>query len=540
MFRLFETSVIHDAQQRIAQCFVCAMHSHETIRGARRWIEIRMEALGEITVCALDLRVRGGACDAKCDVVIAPHVRDQVLCIPSVLRIVKVERMIRSVRYVALGCVLLVASSAHAQGQVIRIVVLDSLDDRPIPEVQVSLGENMFTTTDVDGRCLLAAPGVQPLHVHLEHVSYRTAEFVFDGGARKIDGEYVVRLARNDRVLTAAVVIRPKPEPIFQRSDLHAADLLINDQGLWVLAYEHPRMLRAEGEAREEILRGVRLVLLDSTYAEVASVAVPEEVKGLRRDLRNDVVIEGSDHAYSVRRTADVIVLEPFGLDELRKSVLPWTDSVPGWVLGSNADQVMPAFDHLAFDPVTDSARVVCTVVDTFMMQLFRSEYKYMSGRDKVLAMNLADELNVDKEIVAGYMSGFQHNIWFKPVYAPLFVVGDTLLVFDHARGRLRKFTRTFASAGEAPLTYLSKGERRDWAKRILQDRRTHRLYAVFARYARTWLCSVDPVTGKLGERSSITYPYPERLQVFGDAAYYVYRPYESLQKRTIYRELIR
>jgi hypothetical protein len=40
-----------------------------------------------------------------------------------------------------------------------------------------------------------------------------------------------------------------------------------------------------------------------------------------------------------------------------------------------------------------------------------------------------------------------------------------------------------------------------------------------------------------MGERRRITYKYPERVQVYSNAIYYVYRPQESLQKRSIYRE---
>src|SRR5690606_22397012 len=146
---------------------------------------------------------------------------------------------------------------------------------------------------------------------------------------------------------------------------------------------------------------------------EVASCPVPEDVFGLRQDLRNDVVVEGTRHAFGVARAGADLVLQPFGLEELRRAVLPWTDSIPGWVLGSNARPDYPALDHLALDPLRDSTRRICSVEDTFMMDLFRSEYKYLKGPDKVLAMNLAAELGVDKETVAGYMSGFSRNIWY-------------------------------------------------------------------------------------------------------------------------------
>ena len=416
--------------------------------------------------------------------------------------------------------------------------MLDSLEGAPIEEVSVSWSDNgssIQAMTDSKGQCIVRQLSDAAVSILFRHPGYRsrTVKVRWDQSKNPV----IVRLTPLE--LAPVEVTRPKPEVIFQRPDLHAADLLINDEGIWVLAYEHPRMLRSEGEAGEEILRDVRLVLLDSTYREYASCAVPEEVKGLRRDLHNTVVIEGTSRAFGVARTPDDIELEPFGLEDLRGKVLPWTDSIPGWVLGTNTDKVMPQFDHLAYDPVSDSVRVVCTVMDTFMLSLFRSEYKYLKGPEKVVAMNLASELGVDKEVVAGYMSGFQHNIWFKPVYAPLFVVGDTMLVFDHASARLRKFTRDFKEAGRAPLPYLTKVEGRDWSGRIIQDRKTSALYAVFQRNGYQWLRVIDPVTGLLGERTRLTYRYPERTQVFNGSVYYVYRPFESLQKRSIYLEKV-
>lgn len=428
--------------------------------------------------------------------------------------------------------------SAMAQSRVIEVTVLDSLEGAPIEQVSVNWsdgGANIQAITDSEGRCRVQQLSDPTVSIVFSAPSYRSRTVQVRWASSK--SKLTIRLASLE--LAPVEVTRPKPEVIFQRPDLHAADLLINDEGIWVLAYEHPRMLRAEGEAGQEILRDVRLVLLDSSYREFASCPVPEEVKGLRRDLHNTVVIEGTSRAFGVARTVDDIELVPFGLEDLRGKVLPWTDSIPGWVLGSNTDKVMPAFDHIAFDPTIDSMRVVCTVMDTFMLSLFRSEYKYLKGPEKVVAMNLASELGVDKEVVAGYMSGFQHNIWFKPVYAPLFVVGDTMLVFDHASARLWKFTRDFKEAGRVPLPYLSKVEGRDWSGRIIQDRKVGVLYAVFERNGYQWLRTIDPVTGLLGERTRLTYRYPERTQVFNGSVYYVYRPFESLQKRSIYREKV-
>src|SRR5690606_9106531 len=420
---------------------------------------------------------------------------------------------------------------ARAQWNTREVLVLDSADRLPVPDVAISMNGMPQGATDADGKALLRWEG-SPGIVRFAHVAYRPLELHLPTAFG--EGPWTVRLAASDLLLGPVTVGRAAPETVFQRTDLHAADLLVNAAGLWVLAYAHPRLVRAVGDAGKEILRDVRLVLLDSLFHEVASCPVPEDVFGLRQDLRNEVVVEGTRHAFGVGRSGNDIVLNPFGLEELRRAILPWTDSIPGWVLGSNANATYPALDHMALDPLRDTTRVVCSVVDTFMMDLFRSEYKYMKGADKVQAMNLAAELGVDKEVVAGYMTGFSRNIWFRPLYAPLFVVGDTLLVFDHARGQLRKFTRTFQEAGTVPLAHTAKVEGRHWSGRLMQDRATGQVHALFQRNGTAWLRAVDPVRGTLGTAFRLAYGYPVRVQVHAGMVYYIWRPHGSLQKRTL------
>lgn len=446
------------------------------------------------------------------------------------------------VRPAILGWVLSVAWAVlpipdlQAQTEQHRLRTLHAVDDTPVPEVVVRVNGGVRATTDADGRAWVSWPRGEWALIQLEHLGYEAITFGTDTMPAG-EEDWAIRMFPKGYELGPVHVSKHAPEEVYRRTDLHAADLFINDSGLWVLAYERPRLLRAGHEAGQEILRDVRLVLLDDLLHERASCPVPEEVYGLRHDLRNDVLIEGARHAFGVGWKGDRLVLLPFSLDTLRRSVLPWTDSIPGWVLGSNAVAEYPALDHLALGADHDSLVRICTVVDSFMMELFRSEYKYLKGPDKVLAMHLADELGVDKETVAGLMSGFSRNIWYEPLFAPLFVVGDTLLVFDHARGRLRKFDRTFTEARGVVLPYAGGQRDRQWTGDLVQDRATQRIHALFQRNGRTWLRAIDPVSGRLGRPFHLTYRWPQRVQVHQDWVYYIWRPEGSLQKRTLYRE---
>ena len=61
----------------------------------------------------------------------------------------------------------------------------------------------------------------------------------------------------------------------------------------------------------------------------------------------------------------------------------------------------------------------------------------------------------------------------------------------------------------------------------------------MYARNLRTWLREVDTTTGKLGPERLLDHPGPEEVQVHDGHAYFIYRPFGSLQHRTLYRQAI-
>ncbi len=152
---------------------------------------------------------------------------------------------------------LLCCSVAQAQRVDLRLAVMDSLERTPISFVQVEWGVDGSTRTNEAGECRITWIGPFPLEVRLSHTSYRTRTVTLTSA--EVRSAEVVKVLLVSRIteLEPVPVMRPKPEVIFQRTDLHAADLLVNDDGIWVLAYEHPRMLRAEADQGREILRDV-------------------------------------------------------------------------------------------------------------------------------------------------------------------------------------------------------------------------------------------------------------------------------------------
>ncbi|MCC6281847.1 MAG: hypothetical protein IT262_14685 [Saprospiraceae bacterium] len=77
--------------------------------------------------------------------------------------------------------------------------------------------------------------------------------------------------------------------------------------------------------------------------------------------------------------------------------------------------------------------------------------------------------------------------------YAPMFKIGDRILVFDHINGEIRQFDDAFRKEDAIPIAY-QKGK--GWKKELLKDDVTQAMYAHFAPDGRHELQKIDVSTG--------------------------------------------
>lgn len=421
---------------------------------------------------------------------------------------------------------------------VLRGSVVDAVSEKPLGDVHIGVaGTTVGVVSSPDGTFEVPLVEQRSIVLRISRVGYAAQERVVGIKMLKSGSPVVIRLVPQAIELPTVTIQRPRPEVVYQRADLHVGDYHANEQGLWVLTYEKPELWHRADEAGKQVFRDGRLHVLDSNFVEQCSVRLTEDVCRLRHDAAYRTIVEGVDRAWVATRVNEELVLQEISLKVLRENVLPWTDSIPGQLLGNNFDETFPAFEHFAHDPQREETRAICAVQDAHLMELFRSQYKYMSGHDKVVAMDLALETGIDAEIIAGYMTQFHKDIYFDPPYAPLFVVKDTLCVFDHYTERIRRFLPDLSEVEPVRMTHHQE---RTWKTRLIQDRSDGVVYALFARNLHTWLRSIDVGTGELGPVRALDHPFPEEVQVHDGHAYFIYRPFGSLQHRTLYRQAIR
>lgn len=172
------------------------------------------------------------------------------------------------------------------------------------------------------------------------------------------------------------------------------------------------------------------------------------------------------------------------------------------------------------------------------MMELYRAEYKYAPQKQKLWAFRQELRTGIDKEIWIG-ASNFTQSLYYEPLYAPLFINNDTVLIFDHYSDYLIKLDLDFNKLDSIPINYHKSKQKKYWEQPLLKDKEEKKLYGLFLRDGYYYLRPINLNDGSTLISFKLRYKYVENVKVENGYVYYIYRPFESSQKKFLYREII-
>ena len=161
-----------------------------------------------------------------------------------------------------------------------------------------------------------------------------------------------------------------------------------------------------------------------------------------------------------------------------------------------------------------------------------------MQPKDKVKARNLAYKYGMEKQDVAALMVNFTNTMYYEPLYAPLFVVDDTVLIFDHYSNQILKIDEFGEKIDSIGISYHENREEK-WKKLLLKDDGLDEIYSINIKEGHLSLDRINTYNGIIENNYKLKYRYVENIHIKDGYAYYIYRPYESMQKKYLYRELI-
>ena len=403
--------------------------------------------------------------------------------------------------------------------------VLD-VDNVPIPNVSVSVNDQK-TKTNENGKFLLSITEIENVEIQFKHTGFKSHELrIYSRKLKKQlnDTLYLSAVKLDNLMLKEFSITANKIDTVYGSKRFSVEDFeIISDGQMVVLSYE--KTLKKES----------KILLLDEKQQLIHTHVVPGKSIRLFKDYSGVSYVITKDKVFQI----DLLLKDRIRLISIDDELFydynyRIIDTLGNNYLYSNFNELYPAIKFYSSNNTDSSTLLIKEVKDDFMMELYRAQYKYVSGRDKLWAYRKEQKTGIDKEIWIG-ASVFTNDILYKPIYAPLFVRNNSILLFDHYENYIYEFNSSIEQVDSIPINYHFKSKKEKWSQPLIQDEYDKNIYAVFNTGGYYVLKEID--RQKVNKGFKLSNRYVEKIKIYNGYVYYVYRPYESLQKKFIYKE---
>jgi len=417
-----------------------------------------------------------------------------------------------------------------------HISILDSRTQTPVYEAQIrhkcgSSSAISFSNNKGEAQISCNQPRLNVILIH-EFYKTQTDLVLKPENAYKNNIDtlfYRIFLEPKDAKMTNEVVVTNpyRPQAIYASERLSVADFeILEDEQLLLLTYER------------KLNQGAELLVVDNDEKVVMAKTVGKDALHLFKDYRGLIHLMSKNSLEYVYREDEAFDLVPMDKQYYERYIAPIIDTSRTKFYFTNYRQTYPAAEFFVYDDLDSTYAKISKISDDIMMEMFETEYLWVDIRTKLWARQMEQQTGVSKENIVGEVV-FTQSIFYKPIYAPMFMKNDTIYLFDFYKDYVRTFNRNGNPIDSLDIAIHHDEKKTGWCNRLIQDDVTGCVFAVFDKGGYTVICPIDLNTGGLGVPIRLDFRYIEKLIIHNNAAYYTYRPFESNQKKYLFKQLL-
>ncbi|MDA9564185.1 carboxypeptidase-like regulatory domain-containing protein [Flavobacteriales bacterium] len=383
------------------------------------------------------------------------------------------------------------------------------------------------TTTDQNGFYSISIKNATNATLYFSYLGYQTANrtIKLHQGSDTIWLDIELK-PQIQQISTFSVNSENKAIKVYGSQEFSIADFEFHGNDFICLTYE------------KNLKKGSAVLWLNRNKKLIDRIIIPSYVNELYSDYRGRIYAISDEVVYQLKFNRQRITLIKLPVEEFNALLRPCIDSLNNQIAYTDYQWFFPKFNYYLYNPIANQSRDIYQVKDTELYHLYRMQYYFMHPKDKVRARNLANEYNMEKQDIAALMSNFTNTLYYEPLYAPLFVVNDTALIFDHYANQLLKIDRYGNQVDSLQIGYHQVTTDK-WSKLLVMDEYSDEIYSISLKNGRHILSRINTTSGKVTLKCTLTQKYAEQIHIKNGYVYYVYRPFESLQKKYLYKEMI-
>lgn len=419
--------------------------------------------------------------------------------------------------------------TVQAQQRIVIGTIVED-NDKPVSNAAVRISNSTYATvSDHLGKFRLSLPEKEVYRLVVSHLSYQsfTKELRFKNTDSLVIS--IVLKPRSSLLDTVAVFATHKPETLVAKTNYSVFDFDFYEDKLLLLT-------------SEQSMNKASIQLSDYNGKILSSFSLPRqagEAKHFFHDYEGYSDLVCKDSIFRVEVFNTELMIQSISRYEFNRYLLPVADTMNNHYYYSDRWEKYPLFNYYYVKKHDSLNHVLSTVTNADLMKLYNLEYYYLPPRMQLEARRTAEYYKTDVHIVAALMSGFTQSLFYEPLYAPLFILRDTICLFNHHNDFLYHYNKQNVLIDSVKIAYHHPKNWREWKKQLFVDEAENKVYAFFSKNGHHYLKHIDHRNGKEKGTYKLQHHSAEKIRIKDGYVYYVYRPFGSTQERFLYRERI-
>lgn len=395
-----------------------------------------------------------------------------------------------------------------------------------IENVHVKVNQrNIVTKSDIDGKYTLVLQKKDKIVLVFSHIGFET---LYEPLNTKKDTIILDVKLKNKTQNIPEFKVGAKQEPVivFKSGKINVADYEFYEDRYVFLVYG--KKLNKDSE----------IYLVDKNEQIISKHFVPGVPVELYTDYLGNINLICKNAIYRIGVQKDKVSIYELPMDDFNTLIKPIVDTLEGTYIFSNFMKQFPRFKYYAFNLGDTTVSVIREVVHKDMDWKYIWEYEYLSNADKQFAKRMAANIEgYDRYDIAASMTGFSNGFLYETVYAPLFVINDTINIFDHSENKIWKYVEDTIEVGGVAFNYHKPKKKSSWKRQLIMDEVTGAIYGVFLKNGYYYLKEINPSNGKIVTEKKLTFQYVSKLKIKDGFIFYTYKPSRTLLKKYLYKE---
>lgn len=433
-------------------------------------------------------------------------------------------------KFILIACVFFNFNYVFAQVTLIKGTILDDETHLPIKGVLIKcLNSPSITESNIKGEFSLQLLKKENYKISFSHLSYQN--IVKEVKSLKNDTIFIsISLIQKSNLLSGVSVYAiQKPETLVGKPNYSVYDFDFYEDKLLLLT-------------AEKNLTKASIRLADYSGKIHSTFEIPigaGEAQTFFHDYEGYTDIICKDSVFRIDVMNNQLFVMPILQNDYKKYLEPIIDTAHNnYYITDNWDKY-PMFNYYYLNRNDTLNKLLRSITNEDLMKLYNLEYYYLPSRAKLEARRLAEVYKTDKKIIAALMSGFTQSMYYEPLFAPLFIINDTICIFNHYNDNLYHYNKQNKIIDSVTINYHHPKNWREWKKQLFVDEVENKVYAFFSKNEHHYIKQINYQTGREVLTYKLKYHSAQKIKIKDGYLYYIYRPFDSTQEKFLYREKI-